>query len=249
MTNDSRLLVLACSQRKRKNPELLPAIERYDGPAYQITRKYLNSIGSVPCRDSTPSIFILSAQYGLIAADTVIPHYDRKMTPLRAQELKLSAETRLQQVTEHNFFSEMLFCMGKMYQTTLSDTLSSLRLHTRDKIAIAEGSIGKQSATLYDWLFKAPPPIEQTRNEAIAFRGTKITITREKLLEEATFALADDPPAAARFESWYVLVGQQRVAPKWLFSLLTGLPVSQFRTADARRVLTALGIDVKRATL
>ena len=241
--------MLTCSQRKKQNPELLPAIERYDGPAYQITRKYLKSIAAAPRQDNYPSIFILSAQYGLITADTTIPYYNRKMTIRRAQELKSSAETQLQQIIEGNSFSEMLFCMGKMYQTTLKDTLSDLQLFTQGKIAIAEGSIGRQGATLYDWLFKAPPPIEQTRNQAIAFRGKKVTTTKEELLEKAAFALANNPPSAARFESWYVLIGQQRVAPKWLFSLITGLPVSQFRTADARRVLTALDVEVKRATL
>ena len=249
MTSKSRLLVLACSQRKKQNPELLPAIERYNGPAYQITRKYLNSVAAYPQQNNYPSIFILSAQYGLITSDTAIPYYDRKMTISRAQELKSLTETRLRRITECNSFSEMLFCMGKTYQATLNDTLSNLQIYAQGKIAIAEGSIGKQGATLYDWLFKAPPPIEQTRSEAIAFRGTEINTTKEELLEKAIFALADNPPAAARFESWYVLIGHQRVAPKWLFSLLTDLPVSQFRTADARRVLTALGIDVKRAML
>lgn len=31
-----RLLILACSQRKRPDPGLLPAIERYDGPQFQV---------------------------------------------------------------------------------------------------------------------------------------------------------------------------------------------------------------------
>jgi len=33
---DSRLLILSCSQRKRPDSGLLPAIERYDGPVFRV---------------------------------------------------------------------------------------------------------------------------------------------------------------------------------------------------------------------
>ena len=255
MTSNQRLLILACSQRKRKNEKLLPAIERYNGPAYQITRKYLNTNSC-----NHPSIFILSAQYGLIAANKHIPYYNQKMTVERAKELKPSTEAQLQQIIEHDSFDEMLFCMGKQYQSTLDNTLTNLLAHANNQVTIAEGTIGKQGATLYDWLFKAPPPIEQplgdpTQNKQSAnsspliFRGKKIVTDRESLLAKASLVLQQNPPEAKRFESWYVLIGEQKVAPKWLFSLLTGLPVSQFRTADARRVLTALNIEVIRSIL
>jgi hypothetical protein len=36
-----QLLVLSCSQRKLPNPEPLPALERYDGPAFRVLRKFL----------------------------------------------------------------------------------------------------------------------------------------------------------------------------------------------------------------
>lgn len=245
MTSKQRLLVLACSQRKRKDEELLPAIERYNGPAYQITRKYLKTVSSSP-----PTIFILSAQYGLIAADMPIPYYNRKMTFNRAQELKASTEAQLRKITEHHSFGGMMFCLGKLYQATLNKALVDLQSRTRSEIAIAEGSIGRQGSMLYDWLFQSPPPLEQIRNrDTVVFRGIKINSTKESLIATATTALQTNPPEAIRFESWYVLIGKHKVAPKWLFSLLTGLPVSQFRTADAIRVLSAINIEVKRSIL
>jgi hypothetical protein len=59
-----RLLILACSQRKNPARGKLPAIDRYDGPAFRVLRKY--------SRDSAanlPTVLILSAKHGLIAAD------------------------------------------------------------------------------------------------------------------------------------------------------------------------------------
>ncbi len=56
------LLILSCSKKKVKNPTLLPAIERYDGPSYKVLRKimccsnYNNSL----------DIAIISAKYGML---------------------------------------------------------------------------------------------------------------------------------------------------------------------------------------
>jgi len=41
MIGGQRLLILSCSQRKRPDPSLLPAIERYNGPPFQVLRRYL----------------------------------------------------------------------------------------------------------------------------------------------------------------------------------------------------------------
>ena len=43
MTADHRLLILSCSQRKRPDRVLLPALERYDGPVFRMLRKFLRS--------------------------------------------------------------------------------------------------------------------------------------------------------------------------------------------------------------
>ena len=37
--NRRNLLLIACSQRKRVNPELLSALERYEGNTYRMIRK------------------------------------------------------------------------------------------------------------------------------------------------------------------------------------------------------------------
>jgi hypothetical protein len=66
------------------------------------------------------------------------------------------------------------------------------------------------------------------------------------VLKVARNALGSSP-AAGRFETWYVPVGSERVASKWLVSLLFDKPVARFRTADARRVLSQLGVSTRYA--
>ena len=50
----TRLLVLACSERKRAGPGLLPAAERYDGPAFRVLRAYLRTAADPPRCSSCP---------------------------------------------------------------------------------------------------------------------------------------------------------------------------------------------------
>lgn len=243
MINKSRLLILSCSQKKKETSNLLPALNRYDGPAFQITRKYLNADPK-----ANLSVYVLSAEYGLISSDTLIPSYDRKLTLKRADELKPTIEKEIISITKSANYHEGLICLGKLYQHAAGDALTSLQ--SNRQIKLVDGSIGRQNSILYHWLFQALPPLEEPipadAQKPIVFKGKEITTTKEELIKLALNELKCNPQAASRFETWYVTIGKYKVAPKWLFSLLSGLPVSQFRTADARRVLTALCIEVKR---
>jgi hypothetical protein len=92
-SSTERLLILACSQRKRPDEGLLPAVERYDGPTFRVLRRFLREGISEP-----PDVLILSAEHGLIPQDLPIAAYDRKMTPARARELRpqiLAAHPRI----------------------------------------------------------------------------------------------------------------------------------------------------------
>jgi hypothetical protein len=71
-------------------------------------------------------------------------------------------------------------------------------------------------------------------------------MTPTEVLAVARRGLAAEIAAARRYQSWYVSVDADRVAPKWLVSQLTGLPVSCFATDEARRVLARLGVEVER---
>src|SRR5690348_4465403 len=88
-----RLLILSCSQRKRPDLELLPAMDRYDGPSFRVLRRFLSQR---PTERLT--VYILSAEFGLIPATLPIPDYDRRMTPQRARELQPQALEVIAQV-------------------------------------------------------------------------------------------------------------------------------------------------------
>jgi len=82
MNTVKRLLILSCSQRKRPDPGLLPAIERYDGPVFQVVRRYLRE---QPAGSKQLDVFILSARYGLIPLaghEQILPP---NLTPVIAQ--------------------------------------------------------------------------------------------------------------------------------------------------------------------
>lgn len=69
-----RLLILACSNTKRRDADRIPARERYNGPLWQTLR-------AVDPRGELAHVAFLSAQYGFRAASTPIEHYDARMTP------------------------------------------------------------------------------------------------------------------------------------------------------------------------
>jgi len=78
----NRLLVMACSAAKKKDAGLLPALARYDGPAFHVLRKYLAHA------TDAPTVFILSARFGLLDADHPIPDYDRRISAEAAEAIR-----------------------------------------------------------------------------------------------------------------------------------------------------------------
>jgi hypothetical protein len=141
-----RLLLLSCSQRKKFSEGLLPAIDRYDGPAYRVLRRYLN-------QNLTPSVdvIILSAKYGLISADDYLPYYDHRLTKGQVHELRHQVITKLETILNSKPYTNLLICLGKdylelihNYEAIIPDGLS---------VQVATGGIGKKLSILYDWLY------------------------------------------------------------------------------------------------
>ncbi|SPD38161.1 conserved protein of unknown function (plasmid) [Cupriavidus taiwanensis] len=69
------LLLLACSGTKLDRPA--PALDLYRGVMYQSYRAHVRG-------DEAPTVLILSARHGFLAAHTEIAPYDQRMTPQRA---------------------------------------------------------------------------------------------------------------------------------------------------------------------
>jgi hypothetical protein len=240
----SRLLILACSKQKRQNGELLPAVERYDGPPFRVLRKYRRERGM-----DDPHTLILSGRYGLIHENREIPSYDEQLTERGAERIRPQVLQSLAEVeSTRGPFNDGLVCAGGTYLDAVEDSSDVLE---ETPLQLADGSMGRQIALLHDWLHGGHERLQsdagEKHEEAVEFRGETIEKSASEVLAFARERAEDDPEGASRFQAWYVQVGDKKVAPKWLVSELTDIPVSDFRTAGARRVLDRIGIDVQRA--
>jgi hypothetical protein len=242
---NSRLLLLSCSQRKRTDKAKLPAVERYDGPAYRLLRRYLQA------SDEHLDIFILSAKFGFIRYDYPIPYYDRRMTSERAKQLQpllLRQARRYWNDLGETTSNQIFVTLGRAYQPAVSG-IQEICPPTAE-LKMASGSSGKRLAALHDWLYEKC----NLRNEyetgqssgAAKIRGVTLDFNAEEVLQIANEQLRLNPQAAFAYQSWFVPLGEQQISPKWLVSKLTGLPVSGFHSDEARRVLAQLGVKVIR---
>lgn len=140
-----KLLVLGCSRRKLNNKELLPAINRYDGPHFRILRRARLVHGSM-----VPPTLILSALYGLIDIDEKIACYDAVLKKRPSEEWiamvrsQLSSKLLLFQPFEIFIFG------GKIYREVIEQCLNEL---DEKAVRVApKGGIGKKLKALKDWL-------------------------------------------------------------------------------------------------
>ncbi len=237
------LLIIACSQRKRPAPGLLPAIDRYDGPQFGVLRKF---ISQYPDKVNLLDIYILSAKFGLIPSGQLIPDYDQKMTPKWATELHEQVLNQFGQIAQMGY-DELFISLGETYWLSLVGYEQSLR--AKLKVFAAQGSLGRRQAELHHWLYgkiagEVPHQEKTMPKGKTTLHGVEITLTPEQVLEKGRHALANGNNHAIDYHSWYVWVDGQRVAPKWLVSQITGLSVGSFHTGDARRVLGQLGVEV-----
>lgn len=114
------LVVVGCSARKTGDERPIAALDRYLGGAVPQVRARL---GAVPAfRDR---VRILSAEHGLLHADTPIGGYDRALDPDRAAQLRpavtgrLVAEFRRSGVPE-----DVLVVAEPLYLVLLADLLA-----------------------------------------------------------------------------------------------------------------------------
>ena len=159
---DKYLLIVSCSQRKRSELELLPAIDRYDGPVFQVVRRFLRSRSSPVPLD----IYILSAEFGLIASDRPIPNYDRRITKKRSSELRPSVIEKLIEILKVDRYQEIFICAGKDYLRSLEGYEKLVQSETI--IKIAPGGIGTKSSKLKDWLYNRLPQESPSLSTAIS---------------------------------------------------------------------------------
>ena len=244
-----RLLVLTCSARKRSGAELLPALERYDGPPWQVLRSVLRE---QPLLVSDVDTYVLSAAYGLISANAMIPWYDQTMTEKRADELHHTTLQHLCALLNHSGYDQCCLGLSQLYLRALVGW--QVCVSTTIQVTVANGALGEKLGQVKSWLLSETrtPTIPPTRLAApmnprgrAIVAGVSIEGSREDVFEIARAGLRDAAEGIQRYRDWYVLVDGQPVAPKWLISKLTGRSTSEFSADAARRGLLALGVDVE----
>jgi hypothetical protein len=237
-----RCLLLGCTKAKNEGANLT-AIGRYDGPAFRVLRRFF--------READQSlldvdVFVISAKYGLINGQESIGDYDQLMTREIAKKINPIVISRLEYILNEGY-SELFITMGKVY-------LESLRgfekiVPQSIKIVISKTSQGKRLSELKRWLYRSSgnkhtPTISPKMSGKATLKGRPIKASKEDVIKVAKEALAMRKGEPTHFRSWYVKIEGKRVSTKWLVSLLSGLPVSEFQASDARRVLAQLGIPV-----
>ncbi|MEM9539732.1 MAG: DUF6884 domain-containing protein [Cyanobacteria bacterium P01_E01_bin.42] len=138
----TNLLIVSCSKSKRSDPDLLPAIARYDGPTFRLIRRFIKLHPS-----ANLDLWILSAKYGLISSDRAIADYDQKMTEIRAKELRSVACLQLNEIVGSHSYERVLLCMGKTYLQSLEG------FNLDSNTTIARGGMGQKLGELYRWLY------------------------------------------------------------------------------------------------
>lgn len=240
--SDARLLILSCSRRKRAGSRLLPALERYDGPAFQVLRKF---IIDCPATALKLDIRILSAKFGLIPADRLIPCYDQPMTINRATALHPTVLLEVKRLFARHQYRKLMINIGRDYLPALSGYELLVADHL--EVSQAAGSSGRRQTMLRDWLRGKPLSALPIPSQGRArIREIEIMLTPAEVMEKACRALAAGNNDSQAYQSWYVQLAGQRVSPKWLVHQLTGLSVGEFHSDEARRVLAQLGVEVKR---
>jgi hypothetical protein len=147
-----RLLIVACSATKNGAAEPIPALERYDGVAYRVIRRWQRDHFA---QADQLAILILSARYGLIAPDTCIPTYNDRRTVSQASALRSQTRPAFEtHLAARGPYQVTCICMGQHYWKALELELFRpyLGIVTR-----TEGGIGMQLQQLKRWLWEVQP--------------------------------------------------------------------------------------------
>jgi hypothetical protein len=144
----NRLLIISCSQRKKSDAGLLPAIDRYDGPAFRVLRKFLGEAPADP-----PVVLILSAKYGLIEAAQPLPDYDCRMSAALAKQLHPLVLEAGMRILGSDHWQEVGFCVGKQYRAALDGLREFVPGGAR--VGFIGGGLGRRLTALRGWLRRA----------------------------------------------------------------------------------------------
>lgn len=157
-----RLLLLACSATKRLDDGAIPAIFRYDGPAWRTLRAWLQPAGepdTALARTDALDIYAISAKYGILMAWRSIPNYNQRMDAARAATIRTerigvrALEAHAAWVQQHQGgYTSTLIAGGRLYQSILPEPLPPACYGT---VSRTSGGIGEQLGQLKHWLHQS----------------------------------------------------------------------------------------------
>ena len=139
------LLLISCSQKKREDEKLLPAIERYDGLVYRCLRKMIRD--EIYPEDDIGCL-IISAKYGLITAQACIENYDQCMTPERAKELREQIQSQMSRYLTQRI-EQVFINLGKDDMLTLEGFHWGLHATVE-----ASGTIELKTSQMKEWILQ-----------------------------------------------------------------------------------------------
>lgn len=140
----NHLLIIACSQTKRPDAGLLPALLRYNGTAYRVLNNWIDAGGRIRSDDLT--VYIVSGRYGLISHSVPIEHYNQPLTPTFAAALRPAIGRLFDQLAVRG---QVRIELSALYQTALPLCLPW-------PAERATGGIGQRLAGLKQWLYRLP---------------------------------------------------------------------------------------------
>lgn len=148
MKQATRTVILSCSGRKRPDPGLIPALERYDDNNWRILRKYLREH-----EDTGLAVWAFSSSYGLglYPASNPIPNYDLPPNPISAAALYPWTIATLREIKAQG--GPVLAVVGQTYRTSIAAAARAIGLD----VTFAEGGPGYKGQTLKRWLEEGAP--------------------------------------------------------------------------------------------
>lgn len=136
----SVLLIQSCSKSKNHLDGPVSALDLYSGYFFKIIKKAMRE----NVFDERIDISILSAEYGLIDAETEIEWYDRRMDSERAKELAPAVQRELRSKVDDTY-RMIIVNLGSTYQLALEGLESNIR----PEVYHVEGDgIGRKGHTL-----------------------------------------------------------------------------------------------------
>lgn len=138
------ILIISCSSKKNDVTNS-PAIDLYNGVFFSVIKRAMREMPEI--REKF-RLLIVSAQYGLICAESRIDNYDLKMTPQIAKIQKEENTNRLKDFIRNNSICDITVVMGKQYLESID--FSEIQL----PIKFVNGEIGMMLHDLKTWIYQ-----------------------------------------------------------------------------------------------